>query len=231
MKGFKGSLLALGMVVSTASSAAMVTINGDDVSFTFNDATMFGIGNVVGNSLFFAPTDFKAESLNGAGVATAMFTLGIEVNVITVGYDISSLGMFEQGDYILNGVGASVTAAGQLGVVSGTTTCGLIPIACNDASIFNVAGLGDTGGALAGWSGSTSVDLADTAGWGTDTQLFISFQNDLSANTFSIGEQAFIEKKFGAIGLVVNPIPVPAALWLFGSGLLGLVAVARRKQS
>ena len=26
-------------------------------------------------------------------------------------------------------------------------------------------------------------------------------------------------------------VPVPAAVWLFGSGLLGLVGVARRKQS
>jgi hypothetical protein len=26
-------------------------------------------------------------------------------------------------------------------------------------------------------------------------------------------------------------VPVPAAAWLFGSGLLGLVGVARRKQS
>lgn len=28
---------------------------------------------------------------------------------------------------------------------------------------------------------------------------------------------------------VVNPIPVPAAVWLFGSGLIGLVGIARRK--
>jgi hypothetical protein len=26
-----------------------------------------------------------------------------------------------------------------------------------------------------------------------------------------------------------TPVPVPAAVWLFGSGLLGLVAIARRK--
>ena len=29
----------------------------------------------------------------------------------------------------------------------------------------------------------------------------------------------------------VNAIPVPAAVWLFGSGLLGLVGVARRKKA
>jgi hypothetical protein len=30
---------------------------------------------------------------------------------------------------------------------------------------------------------------------------------------------------------VVSAIPVPAAVWLFGSGLLGLVGIARRKQT
>lgn len=30
--------------------------------------------------------------------------------------------------------------------------------------------------------------------------------------------------------LTVTPVPVPAAVWLFGSGLLGLVGVARRKK-
>jgi len=30
---------------------------------------------------------------------------------------------------------------------------------------------------------------------------------------------------------VVPAVPVPAAVWLFGSGLLGLVGVARRRQA
>jgi hypothetical protein len=33
-------------------------------------------------------------------------------------------------------------------------------------------------------------------------------------------------------GDVVNqPVPIPPALWLFGSGLLGLVGIARRKKA
>ncbi len=31
------------------------------------------------------------------------------------------------------------------------------------------------------------------------------------------------------VAATVNPVPVPAAVWLFGSGLIGLVGVARRK--
>lgn len=35
----------------------------------------------------------------------------------------------------------------------------------------------------------------------------------------------------GTISQQVAPIPVPAAVWLFGSGLIGLVGVARRRKS
>jgi len=31
--------------------------------------------------------------------------------------------------------------------------------------------------------------------------------------------------------VIVNPVPIPAAAWLFGSGLIGLIGTARRKQS
>ena len=33
------------------------------------------------------------------------------------------------------------------------------------------------------------------------------------------------------IGVRVSEVPVPAAVWLFGSGLLGLIGVARRKKA
>ena len=230
MKLCKVSLLAAGLLFSGSASAATVTLYGDDVSFSFDDSSLYGAGTVVGNSLFFLPTDFTAESLNGEGVVSANETLIIDVTVTTEGFDITTLAMVEQGDYILDGADASVSAAGQLLAISNTTNCGIV-FSCTDSSIFNVDPFAETGGALSSWSGGTSLNLADTAGWGSDTSLQISFQNDLTATTLNEGEQAMIQKKSGAIGLVVNAVPVPAAVWLFMSGLLGLVAMARRKTS
>ena len=224
--------LVIGASAVMPARAAVVTLNGTDVSFTFDDATLFGPGTVVGNSLFFTPTNFRAESADGAGADTASETLIITVEATTANYVIDMLAMVEQGDYILDqngGTDAQVTASGYLGVTSNTTTCGIF--ACSDSSIFNVPGLTDTGGATQGWSDGTSVDLGAVAGWGSDTKLTVSFQNNLGATTLNLGEYAMIQKKSGAIGLVVNPIPVPAAVWLFGSGVLGLVAVARRRKS
>ena len=34
----------------------------------------------------------------------------------------------------------------------------------------------------------------------------------------------------GSDSFVNNPVPIPAAVWLFGSGLLGLVGIARRRR-
>jgi len=36
---------------------------------------------------------------------------------------------------------------------------------------------------------------------------------------------------YGSYLVSASAVPVPAAVWLFGSGLIGLIGVARRKKS
>ena len=95
---------------------------------------------------------------------------------------------------------------------------------------------------------TTAGLLADSdpppAGNGVNTGEFVGIRFDLqSGKTFGdvIAELANGDLRVGmhviAIGsggsesFVNNPVPLPAAVWLFGSGLLGLAGVARRKRA
>jgi hypothetical protein len=80
----------------------------------------------------------------------------------------------------------------------------------------DTAALGDTGEfELALWDGSAFS--------------FVSNYNAIvPGNAYTI--------EFGSVtgeifGVDLAPVPVPAAVWLFGSGLIGLVGIARRKKS
>jgi len=55
---------------------------------------------------------------------------------------------------------------------------------------------------------------------------------DSFSSTFAINDDAFNEVNgtWTASTFSMTPVPVPAAVWLFGSGLLGLVGLARRKK-
>ncbi|MGE0643543.1 MAG: VPLPA-CTERM sorting domain-containing protein [Nitrospira sp.] len=46
-----------------------------------------------------------------------------------------------------------------------------------------------------------------------------------------IGADPTLGWQIDNVALSVNPVPLPAALWLFGSGLVGLGAIARRKMA
>ena len=224
------SLLFAALAFSSSSHAAMVTVMGADVSFTYDDATLFGSATVVGNSISFQPTSFLASASNLDGAVTVTDTLNITVEAITANYDMSSFLLFEAGDYSTDGASTQVTASGRLQVSSNTTTCPII--GCVESNIFNFSDASDNLGATVNWDGSTSVDLADnTNGWTSDTSVIMQIQNNLSATSTEVGDAAWIQKKFGTVGVTVNPVPVPAAVWLFGSGLIGLVAMARRKRS
>lgn len=90
---------------------------------------------------------------------------------------------------------------------------------------YDVVGWGDTNG-TAGFYSSANVGTA-----------IPFYQVNLSDVDFSSGVitamDSWLLSTDGQLtyGAPVSAVPVPAAVWLFGSGLVGLVGVARRKQA
>ena len=79
-----------------------------------------------------------------------------------------------------------------------------------------------------------SIDLGATAGFNIAADSGSGFVGGdplappLGPNTWGIG---FGSDEQALVAVDLTAVPVPAAVWLFGSGLLGLVGVARRKSA
>ena len=78
--------------------------------------------------------------------------------------------------------------------------------------------------------------LANNPSWDV-TATIVDFTLDLAGTGLLNGSEIVLHWGFTCQNDViegampVSAVPVPAAVWLFGSGLIGLVAVARCKQS
>lgn len=80
-----------------------------------------------------------------------------------------------------------------------------------------------------------SVLLFDSAYGATDNRGWFHDQNGLSNGVDSANYQLssgdnLIQPYYASHLVRVSAVPIPAAVWLFGSGLIGLIGVARRKK-
>lgn len=82
---------------------------------------------------------------------------------------------------------------------------------------------------------SSSISLGSTADFILGMNNGSTWLGDAGATPLNLGGTAYSVSFVTSPGtvlsvdLVLAQVPVPAAIWLFGSGLLGLVGVARRR--
>lgn len=223
-------IFVLGQALSGTAVAAPVTLAGSTVDFTFDDALLglFGPATVSGDTLFFTPVDFKAQSLNGSGFALASQTVNIKISAHD-GWQFSSVDLSEKGDYLLMGSAAAVDVGGQMRVFD-------IAKPLMDVTTHTVVlppyPLVEAGFPTHDWTAQSSIDLAS---WEDSRAINVTVENLLLASSFSSGSLAFIEKKFAGLNIeTVSVTPVPEAetwaMMLAGLGLVGWTAMRRRQQ-
>jgi hypothetical protein len=185
-------------------------------SFEINDAAV-----TPNNLVLFSDSNFLAfDATITATVGSARFTLGVD-DFPPFGDGTSTVHTAEQGILF--------DASGQpYRFDNPAITFGNSPQICDptcDTAVGNKAGL-----VLYDEDGFDTVFLND----GTLTTRTFATSNGHAFTPLG-GEWNF--KPLGSISAISNnlyliqAVPVPAAVWLFGSGLLGLVGVARRKKA
>ena len=70
--------------------------------------------------------------------------------------------------------------------------------------------------------------LSQTTNWGW------AASNQTGASWIRTSDGGIWEPRLlpsGDLAFELNAVPIPAAVWLFGSGLIGLIGIARRKKA
>ncbi|PPC92165.1 MAG: hypothetical protein CTY34_00735 [Methylobacter sp.] len=222
----KQQLVFVFLTVWGVANAGPVTVNGNTVSFTYdsNLLGLFGTPIVAGDSLFFTPTEFTAQSLGAAGLDLTNSTVNIQVSSLTGGY-ISLVGLTERGDFINHGAFTSVNVGGEIRVtdLSAPLTESISSITptsafASQSSIFP----------LQDWVAVAGLDFSPAQ----TGSVNVTIQNILAAFSSAAAESAFIEKTGVILAIAsITPevsVPLPASAWLFGTAIMGGLAFCKK---
>ncbi|MDH5473005.1 MAG: hypothetical protein OEY87_06030 [Gammaproteobacteria bacterium] len=219
--------LSLALLAPISANAAIIHLSGDTVDFFYDDASpeMIAYGSlyVLGDTIFATPSGFKAESTNGAG--TDIFSASGTIQVTAKsGYSFQGINIVEGGTYTTTGNG-SVDVQSALRVMEWGNLFKM------DTQNLTISDLSATG--TNPWQGTVNYDMT-TAMWNDVNHVGLTLTNRLYATSPDLLSTASIDKTLAgaSIGVEISTtvIPVPAAIWLFGSGFIALFGFARKRK-
>jgi hypothetical protein len=193
------------LVLSTSVNAGVVTLDFDDSSLANQ---YFLDGELVTNT----PVQVGTVGINGAA------------DIINPPASYTS-GPSNGSAYLHSSIYSSIFLQ-----ANGTDTFNLLSLELGEYSSYaapatvNITGFINGGGQV---STHISMDgIFDGLGGVSDFQFATFGSNWSNLTRVEFDSNAY---SLDNIQLDINSVPVPAAVWLFGSGILGLVGVARRK--
>ena len=245
-------LNSLGQYVANSDFASVSPYYGNRTpitgTMTFDTVTGAGTGTV-GAFNFFGAGPAVAHSITMQSIGDGMGGPGTLVfgsmlfdwnsnNNISVQVVLDAAGLFAALPTLANGgtvnqtscaaVGSGCAVAASDGVNAGTAkkpvyySMGALPVAMTTYNVNN-AGTAIGGGTYTTSTGVVTYGSNDAIG-GTfmDNGPFVGFNANFDMLSVTLT---------GCTDCNPNPVPVPAAVWLFGSGLLGLAGIARRRKA
>lgn len=221
-------------------------------ALTTGDVLQFAAGNI---GVFTTPAAAGASYFSLQTSSISSFYVGLQPGTdggIVIGKaqapGASHFGFVAPGDAaagidqpwsFLGNTGTHFTITGP-SAVSGTTISGVAPI---NATTLDMSNCRFT------WNGVPSVDVGGCSGsccpsGVTDSHTATFSWDGVFGDAFTLDYSAHVPvgdpSSFGGVPYALHltgvvqaaaPVPLPAAAWLFGSGLLGLMGAARRKKA
>jgi len=161
-------------------------------------------------------------SANAANAATVWYPTSVDTDFLQ--FDLAGLNtnggelaLFDEDDF--GGAGLIIGAnGGQVGFQANGSNWDATLTGGGTITLFNdynfVLGMS--------WDGGST--------WYEDSSYLLSGGSPDSYQINFDGFNAGLEVMGSTLGVDLQPVPIPAAVWLFGSGLMGLAAIARRRR-
>lgn len=217
MKMLKLAPAIAALVLSSNANAALVSYNySASIPFAISSTAYQSFGNTTINGEFTIDTDSvlpigSTWGVEGTTVAQSLIvnvSNGLSTTVDTNWY----VKDFTDDLWLVSTRGDAFISGGSLSAYSGSTPEPFDSgsVLFGSISFMIPKSLGSTGNLL-------STGIGDNSGIYGQINLF----TDTDAGGIGISLR----------DVSVNAVPVPAAVWLFGSGLIGLIGIARRKKA
>ena len=214
ISGTSGTYNASGTVTEVSSGTTSVT-NG--VSMTLTNLDIEATSGSVNDTIVFQSTSGPLISLPSTGSVSldGNWTSGASnVPSLVSGGDVALTG-FLFGDWLW---GVSVGTSSEFPV--GFSTTGLITSGAGSS-------FGPTGASVIIPAANTDLFYGQIL----DQADFSSIVGKLDFNLNNSGDGVWLPGSADIYMGDVSAVPVPAAVWLFGSGLIGLIGFAKRKKA